>query len=376
MKNKLRMFMALALVLCLALSLAACSGSEGNGDSASAEEDEKYDIVLLFDTLTGGINDGSFGEMAWEGIKEYCDETGSTCTYFTPAEESTEAYINNIEQAVAVGAKYIICPGNMFAEAIYKVQDTYPDVYFMILDDMPHNADYTEYHTADNTYSVTFKEYEAGFLAGYAVVCDGYRKLGFFGGMAVDAVAKFGYGYIQGAEYAAKELGLEKGDVEIIYWYSGDFNPTPEKKTTLTGWYESGTEVIFSCGGNICDNAFSAAEELNKAVIGVDIDQSGESTTCITSAMKNLKYAVYSTLKADTFPGGTDAVFGTESGSVGLPTDEASWRFQSFTIDQYNEIYGKLQNDTNGIASGILTNADISSPDEIPLELVNLNYVE
>lgn len=369
---KAKKFTAMLLVVIMVLSMSACgSGTDSGTNSADAE----YEIVMLFDTLNASVNDGSFGEGTWDGISRYCDETGAKATYFTPAEESTEAYMNNIEQAVGVGAKYIVMPGYLFEEALFEAQDLYPDVNFIILDGQPHNADYTEYRTADNTYSIMFKEQEVGFLAGYAVVKEGFRNLAFFGGMGVTSVARFGYGYIEGAEYAAEELGLSKGDVELIYWYSGDFTPSPEKLTTVTGWYETGTEVIFSCGGSICDNAFAAAESLGKTVVGVDVNQADESDTCITSAMKGLSNAVYDALTADTFPGGIDATLGTEADCVGLPTDDDSWRFENFTLDDYNAIYEKLKTDENGLASGLYTDTDIDEPTEIPLEYVSLNYL-
>ena len=179
-----------------------------------------------------------------------------------------------------------------------------------------------------------------------------------------------------GAEQAAKDLGLNKGDVNVIYWYSGDFMPSPEKLTTIKGWYQTGTEVIFSCGGTICQNAFAAAEELGKAVIGVDLDQAGDSPTVITSAMKGCANATYDALigyKNGSFPGGEDAVLGASVDCVGLATGE-SWRLKNYTEEQYLELYNRIKNDEGGIASSILTDSDIEDPTQIPLELVTLDY--
>ena len=378
----MKKLVALLLVVVMSFALIACgtpqsTTSDQPSQNSEGNKDGKYDIVMLMDNGTGSINDGSFLEGSWNGISKYCEKTGSTATYFTPAEESKEAYLSNIEQAVGVGAKVIVCPGYLFEEAIFEAQETYPEVKFILIDGRPHNADYSEYKTADNTYSVLFAEEEAGFLAGYAAVQEGFRNLAFFGGMAVTSVARFGYGYVQGADYAAQELGLNQGDVKMTYWYSGDFIPSPEKLTTVTGWYNTGTEIIFSCGGSICDNAFSAAETLGKKTIGVDIDQAEESDTVITSAMKNLEKATYDALidfSEDKFPGGQDATLGTAEDYVGLPTEESSWRFEKFTVDDYNKIYEKLKKDEGGLASGLLTDADIQAPTEIPVKIVELQY--
>lgn len=380
--------LALLLAVVMLFTLAACGGNDVKDNNATngtndtnvggndANDDNSYEIVMLLDLPNGSVDDGSFCEGTWNGIQKYINETGSKATYFTPNEEAKDSYMSIIEQAVNVGAKVIVCPGYLFEDAIYEAQDMYPDVDFVIIDGRPHDSDYVDYKTGDNTYSILFAEGEVGFLAGYAAVMEGYRNMGFFGGMAVTSVARFGYGYVMGAEYAAKDLGLNQGDVNIIYWYSGDFLPSPEKLTTVRGWYETGTEVIFSCGGQICENAFAAAEELDKAVIGVDLDQGGDSPSVITSAMKSCENAIYDALmgyKNGQFPGGVDAILGASVDCVGLATGD-SWRLKNYTEAEYQEIYDRMKNDVDGIASSILTDSDIEDPTQIPLELVTLDY--
>lgn len=385
----MKKLLALLLAVVMLLALTACGdktpatpgtsdepANSDNNEPASTSPDGTYEIVMLMDLPTGTINDGSFCEATWNGIKQYCEETGATYTYMTPSEESKEAYLSLMDQAVKVGGKVLVCPGYLFEDAIYEAQDKYPDVKFVIIDGRPHSSDYSDFRTGSNVYSVLFSEGEVGFMAGYAAVMEGYRNLGFFGGMAVTSVARFGYGYVMGAEQAAKDLNLNKGDVKVIYWYSGDFVPSPEKLTTVKGWYQTGTDVIFACGGTICENAFAAAEELNKAVIGVDMDQADDSPTVITSATKGCAKATYDALigyKNGNFPGGVDAVLGASVDCVGLATGD-SWRLKNYTVEQYEELYDRIKNDTDGIASSILTDADIEDPTQIPLELVTLDY--
>ena len=385
----MKKLLALLLAVVMLLALTACGdktpatpgtsdepANSDNNEPASTSPDGTYEIVMLMDLPSGTINDGSFCEATWNGIKQYCEETGATYTYMTPSEESKEAYLSLMDQAVKVGGKVLVCPGYLFEDAIYEAQDKYPDVKFVIIDGRPHSSDYSDFRTGSNVYSVLFSEGEVGFMAGYAAVMEGYRNLGFFGGMAVTSVARFGYGYVMGAEQAAKDLNLNKGDVKVIYWYSGDFVPSPEKLTTVKGWYQTGTDVIFACGGTICENAFAAAEELNKAVSGVDMDQADDSPTVITSATKGCAKATYDALigyKNGNFPGGVDAVLGASVDCVGLATGD-SWRLKNYTVEQYEELYDRIKNDTDGIASSILTDADIEDPTQIPLELVTLDY--
>lgn len=182
-----------------------------------------------------------------------------------------------------MGAKVVILPGYLFAAAAAEAQTAYPDVNFIVLDTEPEGGN------AANTVSILYQEEQAGFLAGYAAVKDGYTKLGYIGGMDVPAVIRFGYGFIQGADYAAQEMGVE---AEVKYWYSYSFTPNDDIKNKAASWYTEGTEVIFSCGGGIYNSVVAAAEEGNGKVIGVDSDQAHVSETVITSAMKDLPNSV------------------------------------------------------------------------------------
>ena len=234
----------------------------------------------------------------------------------------------------------MVCPGFLFEEPIYIAQDKYPDIHFILLDGEPHDAEYN-YKTGSNVMPILFQEDQAGFLAGYAAVKDGYTKLGFMGGMAVPAVIRFGYGFVQGAEFAAEEDGVT--GVEVMYNYTGGFAATPEAQSMAASWYQNGTEVIFGCGGAVGNSVMAAAQEKNAKTIGVDVDQSSESDTVITSAMKLLSNSVYDGVKDfydGKFPGGKTSVFTVENNGVGLPMETS--KFGKFSQEQYDAIYKKL----------------------------------
>jgi len=212
-----------------------------------------------------------------------------------------------------------------------------------MLDSIPRSAAGSVFRTGNNTLSILYAEDQAGFLAGYAAVMDGYRKLGFMGGMAVSSVIRFGYGFIQGAEYAAEQLKLAPGSITLNYHYTGDFIASPQTQALAASWYGSGTEVIFACGGALGSSVMAAAEQAGKKVIGVDVDQSGESPSVITSAMKGLQASVYSsvaTFYAGRFPGGQAHVFSAANNGVGLPMETS--RFTKFGRTDYNAIFQKL----------------------------------
>jgi len=283
--------LTLLLAVVLLFGLAACGGGGGTQEEETPAA-ETYEIAMITDI--GTIDDKSFNQGTWEGVVAFAEANGKTHKYYKPTEQSTDAYLAAIQLAVEGGAKIIVTPGFLFEEPIYLAQDLYEDVYFVLIDGNPHNADYTEYRTEKNAVGILFAEEQSGYLAGYAAVKDGYTKLGFMGGMAVPAVVRFGYGFVQGAEAAAEEMGISS--IDMKYHYTGNFDATPENQTLAASWYAEGTEVIFACGGAVGNSVMSAAEAAGAKVIGVDVDQSNESETVITSAMKGLGAAVQSVL--------------------------------------------------------------------------------
>lgn len=312
--------------------------TEAAGATASEASAEGYEIALVTDL--GTIDDKSFNQGAWEGMKKYADENNISYKYYQPQEGTTDSYIETIGLAIEGGAKLVVCPGFLFEEPVYTVQDQYPDVKFILLDGEPHDADYN-YKTADNVMAILFQEDQPGYMAGYAAVKDGMTKLGFMGGMAVPAVIRYGYGFVQGADAAAAEMGT---NVEIMYNYTGAFAATPEAQAMAASWYQNGTEVVFGCGGAVGNSVMAAAEEAKAKVIGVDVDQATESDTVITSAMKFLSNAVYDGVKSfydDSFPGGSTTTFTAENDGVGLPMETS--KFEQFTQEDYDALYAKLK---------------------------------
>ncbi len=320
-----------------AADTAETEAAQATASDANAEGG--YELALVTDL--GTIDDKSFNQGAWEGMKKYAEENGISYKYYQPQEGTTDSYVETIGLAVEGGAKLVVCPGFLFEEPVFIVQDQYPDVHFILLDGEPHNGDYSEYRTNDTVMPILFQEDQAGYLAGYAAVKDGMTKLGFMGGMAVPAVIRYGYGFVQGADAAAKELGV---DVEIMYNYTGAFAATPEAQAMAASWYQNGTEVVFGCGGAVGNSVMAAAEEAGTKVIGVDVDQSGESDTVITSAMKMLSNSVYDGVKAfydGSFPGGETSVFTAANDGVGLPMETS--KFEAFTNEDYEAVLADLK---------------------------------
>ena len=333
----------ISLILAFSMMMVptACSGGGSGG------EDGTYQIALVTDT--GNIDDKSFNEGSWNGTKEFAEEHHITYAYYRPTEDANEARLKAIDSAVTKGAKVIVCPGHLFEDVVYEAQKTYPEVMFLLLDGEPHDADYV-YESTPNTHCILFQEEQAGYLAGYAAVKDGYTKLGFCGGMAVPAVIRYGYGFIQGAEAAGAEMGKAAGDIQIKYWYSNSFLASDDARNKMDGWYTGGTQVVFACGGRVYQSVLAAAESAGGKMIGVDVDQSSASDAIITSAMKELSRSVKMSLTSLYENGGTwgedqagkTLLLGAGDMCVGLPTAEGSWRLETFTVAEYEDLFARL----------------------------------
>lgn len=300
-----------------------------------------FEIALVTDH--GPVTDKAFNQGSWEGVVEYAKEHNIAHQYFVPAENSGAARLDAIEQAVNGGAKVIVTPGSSFADPIAQAQVKYPEIKFIVLDTEPKLQNADKASVAENTVAIYYAEQESGFLAGYAAVKNGFTKLGYFGGIPVPSVTRFGMGYIEGAEYAANELNV---DIEVKYAYLGSFDQKPENKTKASGWYTSGTEVIFSAAGQVINNVTQAASETGgKWVIGANVNQQYIDETMLTSALKLLEKSVYTMLEDfynDTFKGGETLVLDAKAGFVGITQDYS--RFETFTEAMYNEIYAKVAN--------------------------------
>lgn len=379
MKKKL---IAMVLAAAMAFSLVACGSGSGNSSQGSSSESagsgeaeaSGTDMNIAMITDSGDITDQSFNQTTYEACKAWAEANGAEFTYYKPDSDSDEARNASVDQAVAGGANVIVMPGYLFAAAVVTQSEMYPDVKFVALDvgagDLcekgvgegydynPDNWDVTEYYNTDNVYCCTYQEEISGYMAGYAAVKLGYRHLGFLGGMAVPAVTRFGYGYVQGIDAAAKELGVES-EIEVEYVCGGQFYGDADITAAMDTWYGTmGVEIVFACGGGIYTSAAEAAVKAGGKVIGVDSDQAPvidqfEEGLTVTSAMKGLATTVNTVL--------TDIQAGKWSDHVGkidnlglvsekpdenfvqLPVGSTQWG-DDFTEDDYSALVKALYN--------------------------------
>ena len=383
----MKRILALVLALCMVFALCACGNGDKDAKETDAPNETTYKVAMITDS--GDITDKSFNQTTYEACKAFCADNDVDFQYYKPTADTTEARVEMIDQAVADGYNVIVMPGYLFAGAIVEAAPQNKDVKFIALDvslgDLleagvtakgekydyePDNWKLEDYVDMSNVYCAVYQEELCGYMAGYAAVNLGYTKLGFLGGMAVPAVIRYGYGFVQGANAAAVELDTK---IEINYVYGGQFQGDADITAKMDTWYANGTEVVFACGGGIYTSAAEAAAKVNAKVIGVDVDQAGiidgdyGDGITVTSAMKGLYPATYDTLTDVIVNGkwadyvGKIETLGLVSGDdptlnyVQIPMDSTQWD-DNFTKDDYKALVKamfdgtvKVSNDTTAM---------------------------
>ncbi len=381
----MKKILALVLALCMVFALCACGNTPADGNKPAEEskapeaaesstpaapEAPAYKVAMITDY--GDITDQSFNQTTYEGCKEFCEANGVEFKYYKPAGDSTAERVAMVDAAVADGYNVVVMPGYAFGETITQVADLYPDVKFIALD--VSQGDLGDYQIPENVTCAVYQEELCGYMAGYAAVKLGYTKLGFLGGMAVPAVVRYGYGFVQGADAAATELGA---DVSVNYVYGNQFSGDADITAYMDTWYANGTEVVFACGGGIYISAAEAAAKVGGKVIGVDVDQAptidayGEGMT-VTSAMKGLAPTVKTILgelilndnwaqyagQINTLGlvSGTDV----EANYVQIPYESTQWS-DTFTKDDYAALVAAMFDGTITVSNDTETEPTVQT---------------
>ena len=426
----MKKILALLLAVVMVLSLVACATTEKPDDKAPAdntpadntpaeqpeetpaeqpeqpeetpaeqpeETPAESDYAVAMITDYGDITDQSFNQTTYEACKAFAEDNSIEFSYFKPAGDNTADRVAMIEKAVNDGFNVIVMPGYAFGGAIVEAAPEFPDVKLIALDvaagDLletavakageaydytPENWDLNKYVDMSNVYCAVYQEELCGYMAGYAAVKLGYKNLGFLGGMSVPAVVRYGYGFVQGVDAAAADLGLT--DVKLNYIYGGQFFGDADITAVMDTWYQGGTEVVFACGGGIYTSAVDAAKKVNAKVIGVDVDQAGVIAKyagvdgmTVTSAMKGLYPATYDTLTDVIVNGNWDkyvgkiATLGLVSGTdpeanyVQIPMGDGTQWSDSFTQDDYKAMVKDMFDGKITVSNN--TSSDVSAAD-------------
>ena len=391
MKKIIVSVMAVALA---AFTFVSCNGKKEqaaseNADSsqaaAASKTEEAVPVKVAMVTDSGDITDQSFNQTTYAASKEFCESASIQFNYYKPAGDSTADRVASINAAIQDEYNVLVLPGYLFAEAIVQTAELNEDVTFIGLDVSEFDimsaasaAGKNGWVLPKNVFCAVYKEEIPGFMAGYAAVKEGFTHLGFLGGMAVPAVVRYGFGFVQGVNKAAEEMGIAD-KVTVEYVYGGQFYGDQQIKAFMDGWYKNrGVEVVFACGGGIWNSAADAAKDNGGKVIGVDTDQTAQINDygegmCVTSAMKGLGATVKSVLSAikdgnwSAYSGkveslGLVSATDIDANYVQLPVE--TWTMKNFSVDDYKKLVADIFNKSIEISDEIA---------EAPMHSITLN---
>ena len=362
----MKKLIALLLACVMVLGLVACGSkpvettAPADGETTPVEtnapvaSDVEYKVAMITDY--GDITDQSFNQTTYEAVKAFSEANGVEYAYYKPQGDSDAERIGMIDAAIADGFNVIVLPGFAFGNAIKETAPVYEDVLFFALDVSA--GDFGDWEIPANVYSAVYQEELSGYMAGYAAVKLGYKHLGYLGGMAVPAVIRFGNGYLQGVDAAAKELGIVD-QVSVEYVYGNQFYGDADITAVMDTWYgEKGVELVFACGGGIWSSAAEAAAKVGGKVIGVDVDQAaiidgtyGEGMT-VTSAMKGLYPTTVDTL-TDVVLNGNWANYGGKIATLGLVSADPEANYVQIPMGSTQFAEGFTAEDYKALVAGM-----------------------
>ena len=310
--------------IALALALLLCFSVFAQGAAEAKAETPALKVGMVTDS--GTIDDRSFNQGTFEGVKKAAEEFGLECTYLRPSGTTTTDYVTAITDLYDAGYRFIACPGFLFADAVAQVQAMYDDLMLVIIDDALSAG------IGANSVAVVFKEHESGFLAGLATALKLEEgSVGFLGGMEIPSVQK--WGFQQGVIYANENYGTKITMDPSNFVYSGSFADIALGQQIANTLFSKGVDVVFCAAGTtgvggLNETKNRALSGENVWAVGVDVDQYyegdlGNGKSCIlTSAMKDVTGVAYDMVKAAVegkFPGGSLLTLGVADDRAGIP---------------------------------------------------------
>jgi basic membrane protein A len=350
MKN--RMFLAAALVLSALVLFTGCGKKAepaAKAAPAPAAVSAAPPVRVGLVTDIGGIDDKSFNQGTWEGIKKFAEENtykvGTDVKYLQSAAEAD--YVPNLSTFADEKLDLIVAPGFLFEKAMNEVAGRYPTQKFLIIDSVVDKP---------NVASAVFAEHEGSFLVGAAAglkaKAEGKKTLGFIGGMKFPLIEKFEAGFAQGVKAVYPEA-------KILVDYAGAFDKPDIGQALAQKQFNAGAYVVFHAAGGTGNGMIKEAKERSEKgdlrwAIGVDKDQYADGTygtksAVLTSMMKRVDVAAHDMAKAvkdGSFPGGKVFVFSVKNKGVGIPGNNPNLSA---------EILAKVKEFEEKIASGALS---------------------
>ncbi|WP_031547828.1 BMP family lipoprotein [Oribacterium sp. FC2011] len=354
------------LSIVMAATFTGCGGgAKPANDNVNKTEGTGLKIAIV--TSLTGVDDGSFHQENYNGILSFIDaHPGSTVTPVQEKSGAIDAAVKAVGDIV-VDYDVMVCDGYQFA-GIGEIAADNPDKKFILVDTFPSDADGKEVEL-DNVYAMTFKEQEAGFLAGMAAALSTVtKKVAVVNGIAVSSNVNYQYGFMCGVNYANKHYGTDVEIVELASYagtdmtganvggnYVGSFGDPANGKVVGDALIKEGCDIIFVAAGGSGTGVLTAIKESSAKdyMIGCDTDQyddgvNGNDNVILTSALKVMGVndkRVLETISDGSFKGG-NYILGADTDSVGYVSDSSRCQLSADTIEKINKAYELIKNGT------------------------------
>lgn len=366
MKKTFKKIAAAVLTAAMAMSMMTV-GAFADSTAESSAEGTPLKVCII---TSSGIDDGSFNQDCYNGIKTFIDEHPD-CTVTDIKEEDYAQLVPTVEKSVGDYDVFVL-PGYNFA-GIGDIAQANPDKKFIVVDSTITDSEGNAV-SLDNVYTMTFKEQEGGFFAGVAAALSTQSgKVAVVNGMAFPSNVNYEYGFMSGVNYANAKYGTTAEYVEIPSYagtdlsgndvggnYIGDFTDEAQGKVVGEALIGEGCDVIFVAAGAAGNGVFTAAKEADGVyVIGCDVDQyddgaNGDSNIILTSSLKVMHTNVTKQLENiynGTFEGADD-LLGADSDSTGYVSEEGRQQLTEDAIEKLDECYALVKDGTIVPASG------------------------
>lgn len=342
----MKKYIAISLGVCLLSGVVAYSLRT----MALAKPPLPDSILVLIDTDNGAT------DALLEGLTQYTQARDCQLRQLNFGTSDTQARLRTLSNSLSNVPRAVVCLGASFEPLLFEAQVLYPDVNFLLIDGEPRRTSDGVYETRTNTHAILFNESQLGFLTGYAAVMDGARSLGFWGASSAQDVIRYGYGFIQGSEAAAAQLGLANGAISLRYRYAGSAPDPIQERTRLATWYAEGVETIFVCDDeqpDLLPLANEAAQEAGGMLLGADFVRTEQVDVLSFCAVKDYGGAAYRALIAleenggcwDANRAGRTLCEGAAEDAIALQGSANPWPLQDFSPQAYRTLYQDLASD-------------------------------
>ena len=346
MKKLISLLCAMALLLSLAALPAAAEGGKA------------LKILII---SSSGVDDGNFNQDCYAGITAFLANHGD-CSVTDVKEPDMAQLVPSVERLVGEYDVFVL-PGYNFT-SIGDLALANPGKFFLVVDSTIQDSEGNPV-SANNVYTMIYKEQEAGFLAGIAAaLTTKSNKVAVINGMAFPSNVNYQFGFMSGVQYANTKFGTAAECVELPSFagtdlagqnvggnYVGAFTEPSMGKTLAEALINEGCDVLFTAAGESGNGALTAVKEADGVwFIGCDVDQydlgvKGDGNVVLTSALKVMHLDVQRQLEAiydGTFEG-RDATLGAETDSTGIVTAEGRQQLSEDALAKLKECYEKIK---------------------------------